>query len=151
MKVWIVLADGEHVRVVTPSDAHGQFTTAASFDSAFAHRRSQDLGTDRPGRSFESANSARHAITPRQDPHKAAKHDFILEVAKQVDTHAEANDFDQLVLVAPGHALHDLRKALGANATARIVGSLVKDLTKTRDHELTSHLAEWWLRPTAAA
>jgi protein required for attachment to host cells len=95
----------------------------------------------------ERGSTTRHAIEPRQDPHKAAKHKFMLEVAKQINSHAEAGDFDQLVLVAPGHALHDLREALSAIATGKVAGSLGKDLTKTPDHDLTSHLAEWWRRP----
>ena len=150
VKVWVVVADGEHARVVAPTAPHGQFATVLSFDSATAHTLSRDLGTERPGRVNERSGPTRHAIEPRQDPHKAAKHDFILEVARQVDSHADASDFDQLVLVAPGHALHDLRAALSKNSSARVVGSLVKDLTKTPDHALASHLAEWWLLPAAA-
>jgi len=52
-----------------------------------------------------------------------------------------------LVLVAPGHAMHDLRDGLSVTVTDKVTGSLVKDLTKTPDHDLTSHLAEWWRKP----
>jgi protein required for attachment to host cells len=69
-------------------------------------------------------------------------------VAKQVGGHID--DFDRLVLVAPGHVLHDLRQALDQTASAKIVGSLAKDLTKTPDHDLMSHLAEWWQPPPDA-
>jgi protein required for attachment to host cells len=145
--VWVVVMDGEHARVVAPTPSHGQFATTLALDSATAHLRSQDIGTDRPGRSFESASPTRHTIAPRQDLHQAAKHDFVLEVAGQLNEHAIAGDFDHLVLVAPGHALHDLRAALGAAADAKVVGTLVKDLTKTPDSALASHLAEWWQKP----
>jgi protein required for attachment to host cells len=148
-KLWVVIADGEHARVVTPSAPHGQFKTVLSFDSASAHMSSRDLGTDRPGRVHESASTTRHAITPRQDPHQAAKRDFMQEVARQIDINA--GEFDRLVLVAPGHALHDLRGALGNVTSAKLAGSLVKDLTKISDHDLVSHLAQWWQRPTEEA
>ncbi len=150
-KVWVLVADGEHARVVVPTAPHGQFATSFALDSATAHLMSHDLGSERPGRVNERASTTRHAITPRQDPHTAAKHKFALEVAKQVSSHAEAGDFDRLVLVAPGHTLHDLREALSAAARARIVGELGLDLTKTPDHELASHLAQWWVRPAATA
>jgi protein required for attachment to host cells len=147
-KIWVVIADGEHARVVVATASHGQFATTLSFDSITAHLPSRDLGSERPGRVNERAGGAtRHAIEPRQDPHKAAKHKFMLEVAKQINGHAEAGEFDRLVLVAPGHALHDLREALSVTVADKVSGSLVKDLTKTPDHDLPSHLAEWWRRP----
>ena len=145
--VWVVLADGEHARVVTPSMKQGQFATSLALDSALAHLRSRDLGTDNPGRSFESASPMRHAIEPRQDLHKAAKQSFLAEVARELNEREKSGDFDRLVLVAPGHALHDLREGLSKAVAAKVVGSLGKDLTKTPDHDLASHLAEWWHKP----
>jgi len=61
-RVWVLIADGEHARVVTPQESHGHFETVIAFDSASAHLRSADLGTDKPGRTFESASITRHAI-----------------------------------------------------------------------------------------
>ena len=148
-KIWVVIADGEHARVVVPTAPHGQFATTLSFDSITAHLLSHDLGSERPGRVNERGSTTRHAIEPRQDPHKAAKQKFVAEVAKQINSHAEAGEFDQLVLVAPGHALHDLREGLSVTVTDKVTGSLVKDLTKTPDHDLVSHLAEWWRKPAA--
>jgi protein required for attachment to host cells len=138
-QVWIAVADGEHARVVVPTVPNGQFRTAVEFDSTNAHLLSQDLGHERPGRE------------PRQDPHEAAKHDFLRFVAQELDRRCAAGAFEQLVIVAPAYALHDLREALGGRASAMIIGTLGKDLTKTPDHDLISHLAEWWRKPTGAA
>ncbi len=146
---WLIVADGEHARAVTPTVARGQFVTVLSFDSVTAHMASHDLGTERQGRVHESASTTRHSIVPRQDPHIAAKHNFMIEVASQVASHVD--EFDRLVLVAPSHALHDLREALGDTSRAKMVGTLAKDLTKTPDHDLMSHLSEWWHPPIGAA
>ena len=146
-RVWVVLADGEHARVVSPVAAKGQFATVLALDSANAHKRSSDIGTDRPGRVFESASTTRHAVTPRSDPHVLAKRQFAVEVGHLINEHDQLHAFDRLVLVAPGHALHDLREALAKPAAAKLVGSLTKDLLKVADHDLTSHLAEWWVAP----
>jgi protein required for attachment to host cells len=146
---WLIVADGEHARAVTPTVAQGQFGTVLSFDSVTAHMASRDLGTERLGRVHESASTTRHSIVPRQDPHTAAKHDFMREVASQVAFHVDK--FDRLVLVAPDHALHDLRDALGESPRAKIVGTLAKDLTKVPDHDLMPHLSEWWHLPIGAA
>jgi hypothetical protein len=62
----IVIADGEHVRFVQP-DVDNVLRTIGSLDSASAHLRSRDIGSDRPGRSFESGAGARHAVGQRHD------------------------------------------------------------------------------------
>ena len=145
--VWVLIADGEHARIVAPTASDRQFSTVIAFDSVTAHQRSHDLGTERPGRVFESASVTRHAIAPRSDPHINAKRHFAQEVARLIDQHAAEHAFDQLVLVAPAHTLSDLRAALGQNAAAKVVGSEAKELCKLSDHDLAEHLAAWWRRP----
>ena len=51
--------------------------------------------------------------------------------------------FDELLLVAPARALHELREALDTATAAKLVGTLEKDLVKTPDHELSPHLRDW--------
>ena len=94
----------------------------------------------------ERGSAIRHAIEPRQDPYKVAKHKFVLEVANQINEHAQAGDLEQLVLISPGLALHDLREAF----SVKVTGSLLKDLTRTPDHDIPSHLAAWWRKPAEA-
>lgn len=142
-KTWILLADGEHARVVVPVE-HRQFRTVSSLDSVTAHQKATDLGTDRPGRSFESANPARHAIEPKTDPHRAAKLAFLQTLAEQMNAAAAAGEYDRLVLVAPAHALHDLRAALDGLAASRLEGTLGKDVVKVPDGELAQHLDAFW-------
>lgn len=147
-KTWILLADGEHARVVVPT-ANRHFRTIASLDSATAHLRSSDLGTGQPGRSYESANPARHAIEPKTDPHRAAKQDFAHLLAEQLNEAAAEGKYDRLVLVAPAHALHDLREALDGLAASRLDGTLGKDLVKLPEGELDAHLDAFWSPPPA--
>jgi protein required for attachment to host cells len=147
---WILIADGEHARVVVPASQR-QFRTISSLDSATAHRRSSDLGTGEPGRSYESANPARHAIEPKTDPHRAAKQDFVRYLADQVNAAAAGGQYDRLVLVAPTHALRDLRDALSRKARARLAGELAKDIVKVADADLEQHLAAFWRPPGGVA
>ncbi len=148
-RLWVVVADGEHARVVGPTATHMQFATRNALDSITAGQRSRELTTDRPGRVGDTAGSGSHAMTPRTDPHKAAKHAFVVDLAHHLDEQAAAGEFDQLVLVAPAHALHDLKETLGSQAGKMVVGSLGKDLTRVPDHELSKHLEEWWSPPEA--
>ena len=138
----IVIADGEHVRFVQP-DAANTLRTIGSFDSATAHLRSRDMGSDRPGRAFESGVSARHAVGQRHDLHAMEKEKFVRLVGEQINAAAGQNEFDELLLVAPPRALGELRDALDAAAQAKLVGMLEKDLVKTPDFELWPHVREW--------
>jgi protein required for attachment to host cells len=138
----IAIADGEHARFVQP-DANNVLRTIGSIDSAAAHLRSRDIGSDRPGRSFESANPAHHAVGERHDLHRMANDRFVRSVARQLNEAAARNEFDELLLVAPPRALHELHKALDPATKARLVGTLERDLVKTPDHELWPQVREW--------
>jgi protein required for attachment to host cells len=138
----IAIADGEHARFVQP-DAANALRTVSSLDSAAAHLHSRDIGSDGPGRTFESAASARHGVGERQDLHAMAKEKFVHLVGEQLNGASGRGEFDELLLVAPPRALAELREALDAATRAKLVGALEKDLVKTPDHELWPHVREW--------
>ncbi len=144
-----VIADGGHARFVRPASDNALHTFEA-VDSTSVHKRDHDLVSDRPGRSFESGATARHAYTPRTDPHELAKDHFTRAVARRVNEDSAADVFNELVVVAPAHVLSELTGALDAPTKAKLLGSLAKDLVKTPDHELWPHLKEW-VRPVQRA
>lgn len=138
----IVIADGEHVRFVHPA-ADNALHTVSAIDSGQGHRRSSDIGSDRPGASYHSASTAHHAYAPRHDLHRVEKERFAQFVGERVNAAAAAGGFESLVIVAPAHALNAIRAELGQAAAERIVGTLHKDLVNVPDDELQPHLAEW--------
>jgi len=142
--LWIAIVDGEHARFVQP-DGNNVLRSVHVVDSASAHLRSHELGADRPGRSFESAASARHAIGERHDPHDMEKQKFARHIAGELNAAAERGDFDALLLVAPSHAMQALRDGLDAAVQAKLIGALEKDLVKISDHELLPHVRDWVL------
>jgi protein required for attachment to host cells len=143
--LWIVVADGEHARIVTPRE-DGVLQTHQRIDSTSAHLRSSDLGADRPGRVHESASVARHGVEPRTDPHAAAKERFARDLGRWLLNASREGEFDELLLVAPSHILADLREGLDKPAADKLRGVLAKDLTGVPDHELQPHLGQW-VRP----
>jgi protein required for attachment to host cells len=138
-KLWYVIADGGRARFVE-RDENGAFRTVLSFVASDMHKRSSDLGRDRPARVKESANTARHAVEPRRDPHEAAKEDFIALVAEEIAAEHGSGQFDGLVLVAPPKVLTELKHKLSKPLAELVVDDLQKDLTKVPDHDLTQHL-----------
>jgi protein required for attachment to host cells len=146
-KLCIVIADGGHARFVRPA-ADNALHTFEAVDSATVHKKDHDLVSDRPGRAFESGSPGRHSYTPRQDPHETEKDRFTQAVARRVNEDSAADEFNELVVVAPPHVLSELTGALDGLTKAKLLGSLAKNLVKTPDHELWPHLKEW-VRPVS--
>jgi protein required for attachment to host cells len=143
---WYVVADGGRARIVQKRTRQGDrpeaFDTLREVVSADLHRATHDLGTERPGRTHESATSGRHAVQPRQDLHRAEKQNFAHEVAALLSEASQRDEFDMLVLVAPAHALSDLRQALDAPTRRKVTAELQKDLTKVPNADLAKHFTD---------
>jgi protein required for attachment to host cells len=122
--LWVLIADGERARIVTPEAHHGRFRTVL------------DLG---------SAEHPHYPPSLRQDPHQLDKQRFAAGLAGHLSAEAERGSYEMLVLAAPGHILHAVRQALSKRSATLVVGTLSKDLTKVPDHELTEHLSDWWM------
>ena len=148
-KLCIVIADGGHARFVRPAEDNGLHAFEAA-DSATLHKHTSDLVSDRPGRSFESGSPTRHAFTSRTDPHAQEKVRFTKAVAEMINESSAADDFNELVIVAPSTVLAELQDDLNLPTKAKLLGVLAKDLTKVPDHELQPHLKEW-VRPVHRA
>jgi protein required for attachment to host cells len=139
-RLWYVIADGGRARFVA-QDENGAFRTQVSFVASELHKRSSDLGRDRPSRVMESATPGRSAVEPRRDLHEAAKEEFITLVAEQIEAEHNNGRFDQIVLVAPPGVLTELKDKLAKPMAALVARDLQKDLTKVPDHDLSAHLA----------
>lgn len=137
-----VIADGGHARFVWPAEDNALHTREA-LDSATVHRQTGDLVSDRPGRAFESASSARHAMTPRHDPHDLEKQKFAGLVGEKLCSLAAAAAFTEIVLVAPSPVLAAIRASLDTMTEAKVAAMLAKDLVGVPDHELWPHLKQW--------
>lgn len=149
-RIWVVLADGAHARVVTRrADAPG-YAIVTELDSADAHHLTRDIVSDRPGRIQESAYSGHHAVEPHSDPHATEKTRFIRSVAAYLNDSEAKGDYDELVIFAPPHCLHELRQTLDAGARRKVKHEAPQDLTKLPFAELPQHLDKLrWSEPKA--
>lgn len=140
-RTWVLIADARRARVFE-SRGKGSGLRAVpdiALDSELPP--SCALGTDRPGRTFESVGSARHAMENPSDLHREQKREFAQQIARAVHDRYAAKSFDRLVVVAPAVTMGDLRAALPDHIKAITTAELVADLTKTPIAELPSHLA----------
>jgi protein required for attachment to host cells len=139
-QTWVLVADGGRARILaTPRAAgDGNYVQLAAYDNSEALEAQPS--TDRPGRSFESANTTRHAVAEYSELNKQPKLEFADYLADIVNQGAQNDDFSRLMLVAPPTLLGRLREALSDQARDRLVGSLDKDLTHVGLADLPKHL-----------
>lgn len=138
---WILVADGARARILKNEGPGKGLQPAVDQEFRHALPRTRELGVERPGRTQESATSARHALDNPVDWHRFEKEKFAKEMAKILDKAAAAGEFERLVLVAPPRTLGDLRGALAAATRKMVSGELDKDLTQVTLGELPEHLA----------
>ncbi len=149
-RIWIVVADGGTARMFRVADDRRTLTTVRELTSADLHHKSRDLVSDRPGRGFESANPARHAIEPRTDPHDQAKAQFIAEVAGVLNHENQAGSYDEIILVVARSQAASFKEALDKPTRARVRNVVTKDLTNTPAQEVWDRLIEENLLPPRA-
>ena len=97
-------------------------------------------GSDRPGREFAAAHSTiRSAIEPT-DRHRIEEDRFVRGVCAALGRLVRERAAPALIVVAPPRALADLRKSLRADAKAKVVAEIHKDLTKHPVPDIEQHV-----------
>jgi protein required for attachment to host cells len=141
-RTWIVIADGAHARVLEHSGEGAKLEAVEGLAFDIDLPPTRELVRDRPGRTFESKNSARHAKTGRSDPHRELKRAFAKELAGILKANLAKKRYQRLVLVAPPATLGDLREALSKGVEARVTAEIAQDLVKTPKSRLLRHLPD---------
>ncbi len=128
-KTWVLVADGSRARVLENLGPGKGLHQLPHSTEDWLLAPDHELGTDRPGRVFNSVGEVRHALEATSDPHREQKRAFAHHLVKELDARFGAKEFDRLVLIAPPAMLGDLRAALPAELGKFVVGSVAKDLT----------------------
>ena len=140
---WILVCDGARGRILANRGRGTGLSEIESAENKDAREPTRKLGSDRPGRSFDSVGGGRHALVSPADWHRFEKTQFAKEMAAIINEAALKNRFDRLVLAAPPRVLGDLRQALRPQATRKVTGEIGKDLTQVATHDLVDHLDEF--------
>lgn len=124
----VVVGDGEKALFLRnkggPEEIRLEVEHILGHDNPATHEQ----GTDKPGRAFASAGTARSAME-ETDWHQLGEDRFAVDIADTLYRLAHANKFEALVVVAPPKVLGNLRKAFHKEVVDRITGELPKNLT----------------------
>jgi protein required for attachment to host cells len=94
---------------------------------------SREQGSDKPGRAFSSVGEI-HSAVEETDWHELQKERFAASIAGRINKAALADEFSQVVIVAPPKILGELRHEFTKETERKIVAEIDKDLT---NHTIT--------------
>jgi len=140
--VWVLVADAGRARILERAAPGSAWQESAAEERRNALPPSRDMGSDRPGRVYESMGGARHAVEPRHDPHDAAEAEFARQLAEKLEADAAQGRYARLMLIAPPRFLGELKQQLGDAARHCLRGTLDKDLVHATLAEIVTHLPE---------
>lgn len=141
-RTWILVADGGRARILEAAGRGKGVHLVSGLEASLDNPPSHLQGRDRPGRVHESVGYTRHAVEPKQDPHRVMEADFASQLAETLGNYAASKSFDRLVLVAPPTMLGELRKALPPDAREKVAAEIDKDLTHVGDDDIPSHIED---------
>lgn len=141
-RTWLLVADAARARIFAVDlEAHA-LNRIPKHELDAETAPSRELGSDRPGRTFDSAGQGRHAKEPPTDPHRYEKRRFAHRLAVLLTAELRQGAFDRLLVVAPPQMLGDLRADYSDDVRAALVEEIAKDLTALAPHELEARLPE---------
>ena len=89
----------------------------------------RDLKTDTAGQKPAAPGQGNASTATETDFHRQAEDRFAAEAAERLNRAALANEFEQLIIVAPPKTLGELRKHYHKQVESRITAEIAKDLT----------------------
>ena len=104
--------------------------------------KNKDIGTDKPGRSFDSRGQSRHSLSKEQEPAAHVAEQFAKQLSAMLDDGRNQQRFAKLVLVAEPRFLGNLRAALSTPTAALVTATVDKDLGGVESHNMPRHLGE---------
>jgi protein required for attachment to host cells len=136
---WIIVCDGTKALFLENigDEKYANLQTRAVLEQK--NPRTQEQGTDAPGRAVSPVGSARSAME-QTDWHEQAERTFLVEVAERLNTALNAGEATCFVIVAPPKALGVLRQAYSLQVKRAIREEVAKDLVKMPVHEIEKHL-----------
>ena len=125
----IVACSGTTAKLWLSTSRFGEWRALVEMQHPESATRERDLVSDRPGRSFDSFGSGRHAMSQSQTAREQELMRFAEQVADYVNKGIANGDFQSLVLLAAPGFLGHLRNELSSAATNATVLTASKNIT----------------------
>jgi protein required for attachment to host cells len=137
---WVVVCDGKKGLVLENAGDEKFLNLKTREVYEHSDSKTRELGTDAPGRTFNSVGAGRSAIEPT-DWHAQEEDRFLRKLAERLDAAVNAGEAKALILIAPPRALGVLRQTYSHGLRAALRAEIDKDFVRLPVHEIEKHLA----------
>lgn len=139
-KYWVLVADESAARLFASDKIRVELNEIEVLVNPEARIHERELGTERKGRGFESANPSRHAMEPSTSIREERARDFAREIARKLEQGANQQSYERLILIAAPDFLGLLRQQFRAGVQDRVARSIDKNLVKETPQVILGHL-----------
>ncbi|MDO9414918.1 host attachment protein [Pararhizobium sp.] len=136
---WILAADGNQARLLKGVNFLKDDNQSPEQEVfRLETKRTQDIVSDKPGRSHSSNGQGRSAMEPSSDPVREEQQKFTSDIASKIDHYAQKGAFDRLVVCAAPQTLGDLRSMLSATSREKTTVEINRDFSNLPTDKLIS-------------
>lgn len=137
-RTWVLVADSSRAKLFAADKPLAPLHEIESFAHPESRAKTQDLTSDRPGRSLDNKTFMDYDTEPKRQE--------AIVFARQLGDHLREGRnkglYQKLYVVAPPQFLGILRDKLDSQTSELIAGELPKDLTQIKADEIRRHLPE---------
>lgn len=140
---WVVVASNAGAVIYQAESPADPLEKLESLDNSEYRLKEQDLGSDRPGRSFDSAGEGRHAMSPRTDHKEQTAVVFTRRLADRLEAGRLGGEYDTLVLVAAPKTLGRLREQISEATMPMLKHEIAQNLFHMGPEQIREHLPDF--------
>ena len=139
---WILIADSSRARIFTADTPSSPLQEREDFSHAESRLHDREITADLPGRIKESGMGG-HAFEQKTDPKKQEAINFARSLAHRLEAARNANELEQLLIVAEPSFLGLLRDELPEQVKKLVCFELDKDITVHSVADIREHLPKF--------
>jgi protein required for attachment to host cells len=138
---WVVVCDG--VKALVLANEGNRKTPRLITREVYQQedRKTREIGTDKPGRSFNSVDEQRSAME-QTDFHRQEEERFLSRLAERLDKAVLGGETRALIVVAPPRAIGVLRREFSPHVRGAVQAEVERDYVKMPVDEIARHLLQ---------
>lgn len=135
---WIIVANAQRAKFFAKNGKHLKST----LDFIEEIETDLDSNHEKPGRTFNSTGSLRHAIEPHTDRREIEKEHFARKIYEYIKNAERENRFQGLILLASPKMLEMIQKVFDKELQKKVQHSITKNITDLSGVEVREYLLE---------
>lgn len=139
---WILVASREEARLFSRRGI-GPLALISDMGNPAGLLKTQDLESDKPGRSTDNRMHARHAYSTEESAKDRSLRNFYREVIERLERGFYAHEYESLTLIAEPRLLGIIRDLLPDNVKRMVEREIPKDLSYENDIDIVARLSHF--------